>query len=143
MNNEYICPCCGKNISDFVAEEIKRHTQQRVAQKMREGITPERRAEMNAASRERIKKWRAENPDKSREYALNASRSRTAETFARQRETIKDTARRKTLKFAELLFEEQKKGVVITPEVENSLMQKAREIIKEENKSRKKAKTAN
>lgn len=138
MEKKYLCPCCGEDIGDFVKECIKTYNKQRVAANMRKKITPERRAEMNAASCERIKKWRKNNPEKTREFALKASRSRTAESFARQKEAIKDTARRKTLKFAELLFTEQQKGTVITAEIENQLMLRAKEIIKQENKENKK-----
>lgn len=138
MKSEYICPCCGENITEFVRKEIKLYNKRRVAESMRAKITPEKRAEMNLASGKRLAKWNKDNPEKSRANALKASRSRTAETFARQKEAVKDTARRKTLKFAELLFEEQKKGTVITADIENILMQKAKEIIREENKKRKK-----
>lgn len=138
MKEKYLCPCCGEDISEFVHQEITQYNKRRVAEKMRQSITPERRAEMNEASRKRLKEWAENNPEQMRANAAKASKSRTAESFARQRESIKSTSRRKVLKFAELLFEEQKKGTVITPDVENALMQKAKEIVKEENKSRKK-----
>ena len=99
---------------------------------------------MNRASQARLRKWRQEHPGESRAKALVASRSRTADSFARQAKTVRETVQKKSVKFAELLFEAKASGRTITPELEAELMERARKIIREENRAeriaRKKAK---
>lgn len=139
MNSEKCqCPFCQADISEFVREMIKQYNQQQSAAKARAAITPEIREKMTRQSCERLQQWKKDNPERARASALNASHARTAESFARQRETVKETARKKSIKFAELLFEARTAGREITPEVETELMAQAAKIVKEENKQAKK-----
>ena len=91
-----------------------------------------------------LSKWRKENPEKARQMGIAALRCRTAESFARQANTLRETAKKKSVKFAELLSMAKEAGREITPELEAELMELARKIITEENRAaraaRKKAK---
>lgn len=138
---KYICPCCGGDISGFVHESVvkyirRRNTEKALAAQRR---TPEMREAMNRSSAARLKKWREENPELASALAAKAKDCRTAETFARQSETIKETIRRKTLKFAELVFEAKTAGREITPELETELMIRARDIVKAELRAERRA----
>lgn len=131
---KYICPCCGEDITEYVGESVvkyirRRNTEKALAAQRR---TPEMRAAMDRRSAARLKKWREENPELASQLAAKAGNCRTAETFARQSETIKATIRRKSLKFAELVYEAKMSGREITPEVESELLVRAREIVKAE-----------
>lgn len=130
----YTCPCCGGDISEFVRQSIMLHVRRQQAAVARSGISSEKRAAMIKDSQARLKKWREENPEKVREKAAAASHARTPESFARQAQTVRETAQRKTMKFAELLFAAKESGREITPDVERELMEKARQIIKDENR---------
>ncbi len=133
----YECPCCGKDISEFVHQEIVLHNRRANAEKARraQNKDPEMRKKLTQASAERLEKWRKENPDKLRNITIKASRSRTQETFARQAESLKETARRKMLKFAELLSEAQRANLPITPERQEELTKKASELVRAEIKA--------
>lgn len=136
--NKCTCPHCQQDITELVEGLVKLRLKQINAEKARRSISPEQRAKSLAESIKRIKKWGEENPEKVRASALNASKSRTAESFARQRETVKETIMKKNIKFAELLFTAREQGQQITPELETQLLQKAAQIVKEENKQAKK-----
>lgn len=137
----YICPCCGAEISDFVHESVikyirRRNTEKALAAQRR---IPEVREAMNRSSAERLQKWREENPERASALAARAKDCRTAETFARQSATIRDTNRRKSLKFAELVFEAKSAGREITPELESELLLRARELVRAELKAERRA----
>jgi len=138
---KYICPCCGGDISGFVRESVIRYIRRRNTEKAlaAQRRTPEMREAMNRSSAERLKKWREENPELASRLAEKAKNCRTAETFARQSETIKDTIRRKSLKFAELVFEAKTAGREITPELESELLDRARELVRAELKAERRA----
>ena len=127
----FICPCCNQDIT----EAVKKMQSQARAAHARSKITPEQRAKNNAKGAAELKKWRENNPEEARKSAERASKARTAESFARQSISIKETIRQKTLKFAELLWDAREKGIEITAEVEAELMQKAKELVKSEKKS--------
>ena len=129
------CPCCHAEITGFVHDQIVLYNRRKQVAAAKGGITRERRDEMNRASLERLRKWRLEHPGESREKALAASRARTAESFARQARTVRETAQKKSVKFAELLYEAKAAGREITPELEAELMGRAREIVKAENRA--------
>lgn len=132
------CPYCQQDITELVQQLVLMRIKEIRAEKARVGISPEQKAKSIEERVDRIKKWNIENPEKVKANALKASRSRTAETFARQRQTVKETVIKKNLKFAELLFSAREQGRQITPELESQLLREAGEIIKEENKQAKK-----
>lgn len=136
--NKHCCPHCQQDITELVQSLVKLRIKQINAEKARKSISPEQRQKIKESSLERIRRWNKENPEKVKENALKASRSRTAETFARQRETVKETLLKKNIKFAELLFEAKMSGQQLTDELKSQLLVKAAQIIKEENKKAKK-----
>lgn len=136
--NKCCCPHCQQDITELVQSLVKLRIKQINAEKARKSISPEQRQKINQTSIERIRQWNKENPEKVKENALKASRSRTAETFARQRETVKETLLKKNIKFAELLFEAKMSGQQLTDELKSQLLVKAAQIIKDENKKAKK-----
>ena len=136
--NKCCCPHCQQDITELVQSLVKLRIKQINAEKARKSISPEQRQKINQTSIERIRQWNKENPEKVKENALKASRSRTAETFARQRETVKETLLKKNIKFAELLFEAKMSGQQLTDKLKSQLLAKAAQIIKEENKKAKK-----
>lgn len=135
MEEKCICPCCGADVTEFMHEQVIRHLRRKQVVEAKKKITREQRAEMTRASQERLRKWRLEHPEEAREKALAASRARTSDSFERQAQTVRDTARKKTLKFAELLYAAKESGALITPELESELMEKARELVKADNKA--------
>ena len=136
--NKCCCPHCQQDITELVQSLVKLRIKQINAEKARKSISPEQRQKINQTSIERIRQWNKENPEKVKENALKASRSRTAETFARQRETVKETLLKKNIKFAELLFEAKMSGQELTDQLKSQLLVKAAQIIKDENKKAKK-----
>ena len=138
---KYICPCCGRDISGYVWESVVKYIRRRNAEKAlaAQGRDPVKRAEALRQSAARLQKWREENPELVSQLAAKAKSCRTADSFARQSETIKETLRRKTLKFAELVMEAKNAGREITPEVETELLLRAREIVKAELKAERRA----
>ena len=136
--NKCCCPHCQQDITELVQSLVKLRIKQINAEKARKSISPEQRQKINQTSIERIRQWNKENPEKVKENALKASRSRTAETFARQRETVKETLLKKNIKFAELLFEAKMSGQQLTDKLKSQLLVKAAQIIKDENKKAKK-----
>ena len=130
------CPHCHAEITDFMHDAIVRYNRRKQLEAAKKkGITKEQRKAMNRASADRLRKWLHEHPEEVRKKAAAASHSRTADSFARQGQTIRETLHRKSLKFAELLYEARIAGKEITPELETSLMEKARKIIREENRA--------
>ena len=136
--NKCCCPHCQQDITELVQSLVKLRLKQINAEKARKSISPEQRQKITETSLERIRRWNKENPEKVKANALKASRSRTAETFARQRETVKETLLKKNIKFAELLFEAKMSGQALTNELKSQLLLKAAQIVKEENKKAKK-----
>ena len=130
-----LCPCCKEEITGFVHDQIVLYNRRKQIYAAKKKITKEQRAEMNKASLERLRKWRFEHPVESRKKALAASRARTADSFARQAQTVRETAQKKSVKFAELLYEARESGKTITPELESELMERARKIVREENRA--------
>ena len=128
--NKCFCPHCQQDITALVRELIAKQIEQK---KTYQHVSPERRAQALAEGGERLKMWRQEKPEEVKKQALKASKARTAESFARQKETVKETLIKKQIKFAELLFEAKEQGKEITHELETALLQKATQIIKEEN----------
>lgn len=141
MKEEYICPCCGKDISEYVHESVVKYIRRRNVEKARaeRNRDPEVREEMNRQSAERLHKWRKANPKLVRAISARAKDCRTAETFARQSETMKETIRRKTVKFAQLVLEAKNAGREITPELEKQLLLQARDIVRSELKAERRA----
>ena len=136
---KYLCPCCQADISDYVHKQIVRHNHQKSMTSTNRKITKRKREELNKAGAERLVKWMKDHPEESNRQRLAAQRCRTADSFARQAKTVRETAKKKTLKFAELVFEARNAGRGITPEVEIELMEKARQIVREENRAERKA----
>ena len=136
------CPCCGEDISELVKTAVSQYLRRHKADAMNRKLQsdPEKRKRLTAESAVRLKKWREENPEKIRASAHKAQASRTAETFARQSETIKETLRRKSVKFAELLMEARDNGADVTPELHAELMKKAARLVKQERAAEKKKK---
>lgn len=136
------CPCCGEDISELIRREVANYLLRHKADAMNRKLQsdPEKRKRLTAESAVRLKKWREENPEKIRASAHKAQSCRTAETFARQSETIKETLRRKSVKFAELLMEAKDNGVDVTPELHAELMKKAARLVKQERAAEKKKK---
>jgi hypothetical protein len=132
------CPYCGMDIEEFIKQEIRRRASRKNAEKARAAIS------RNPQARERqvagIKKWRKENAEEMRKSNIHASRSRTAETFKRQSETIRETNRRKALVFAELLMAAKSEGKEITPALESELQEQARQIVKDQRKAERRKK---
>ena len=142
MSDEKItCPCCGEDITDFVHAAVTKRIRQINAEKMRrrQSNDPELRQQLNEASAERLKEWRKKNPDKVRAATTQASHARTEETFARQAATLKETNRRKAIKFSELLLAARTSGLKVTPEVESDLMKQASTLVKEAMKAERRA----
>ena len=136
MEKEKIfCPCCKDEITGFVHDQIVLYNRRKQVSAAKKKITKEQRAKMNKASLERLRKWRLEHPVESRKKALAASRSRTADSFARQAQTVRETAQKKSVKFAELLYEAKTAGLEITSKLESELMERARKIVQEENRA--------
>ena len=109
------CPVCGENITAIVNREIRR----RQTEKARSKILKRQK------SSERLTEWRKNNPQKARAIAINASHSRTPETYAKQAESIRATLLRKAVIFAQLIQAEKDKGNTITPQIEAQLLKKA------------------
>ncbi len=129
------CPYCNSDITDFVHEQVVLYNRRKQVALAKQKITPERREEMTRASQERLRRWRLEHPEEVKAKAMAASRARTAESFARQAQTVRDTAQKKSVKFAELLFAARESGIEMTSELERELMKKASEIVKAENRA--------
>lgn len=136
------CPCCGEDITELVRESVAQYIRRHKADTMNQKLQsdPEKRKRLTAESASRLKKWREENPEKIKASAHKAQSCRTAETFARQSETIKETLRRKSVKFAELLMEAKENGMDVTPELHGELMKKAARLVKQERAAEKKRK---
>lgn len=126
------------DIEELINAEIARRARQRNAEKARSAVKkdPETKAKQQAA----LSNWRKQNAEEMRKSNIHASRCRTAETFARQSETIKETNRRKALKFAELILEAKNNGVEITSDVEKDLLKQASEFVKAQRKAERKEK---
>lgn len=137
---EYRCPCCGEEITEYVKGNISLYNRQRNAEKMRMAMEPktEVRQRLNEAGAKYLAAWRENNPRKVKKNANKAQAARTAETFARQSETIKATNQRKALKLSALVLELQNSGITITPELQLELIEKARLAVKEELKQERK-----
>lgn len=147
---KHICPCCGHDISEYVHQENVLYVRRKNAEKMREAQqnNPELREKLNEDSAKRLKSWRNKNPEEARKLGLKAQACRTSETFARQSDSIKETMRRKSVKFAELLLSAKMDGKELTPELQADLMKKAAELTRAELKAerreaKKKAKESN
>lgn len=130
-----LCPHCNAEITRFVREQIALHNRRKQLSSAKKKITKEQREKMNKASQDRLRKWRMEHPEEARKKAAAASHARTAESFARQAQTVRETVHKKSVKFAELLYEAKVSGKEITPELESELMERARNIIREENRA--------
>lgn len=130
-----LCPCCNAEITVFVREQIALHNRRKQLALSKKKITRAQREAMNKAGRERLRKWRMEHPEEVRKRAAAASRARTADSFVRQAQTIRETTHKKTVKFAELLYEARAAGREITPKLEAELMERARKIVREENRA--------
>lgn len=128
------CPFCNADITDFMHDRIVLYNRRRQIATAKGRITKEKREEMTRASQARLHKWQLEHPEETRRKAAAASRTRTADSFARQARTIRETLHRKSVKFAKLLYEARSKGVVITPDLEVELLERARQIVKDENR---------
>jgi hypothetical protein len=122
-------------------EEIVRSKRRDNAEKARKAQekNPALLAKKEKMGAENLAKWREENKKAVKTNAKKASKARTAETFARQSETIKNTIRRKSIRFAELMLKAKNSGKEITPQLETELMDKARLMVKEELKQERKA----
>lgn len=140
-DEKYICPHCGEDMSDFVHAEIIKYVRRKNAEKAlaAQRKKPEVREQMNKKGSERLRKWREQNPKQASALAEKAKNSRTEDTFARQSVTIRETNRRKSLKFAELIMAAKLEGKTITAELETELLTKAREVVKAELKAERKA----
>ena len=140
-DEKVICPCCGEDISELIRAAVTRRIRQINAEKMRlrQNDDPELRRRLNEASAKRLEEWRRKNPEKVRATTIQASHARTEETFARQAATLKETNRRKAIKFSELLLAARSSGTPISPEVENDLMKQASKLVKEEMKAERSA----
>ena len=136
------CPCCGGDIGDIIREEVTKYLQRHKADAMNRKLQsdPEKRKRLTAESAVRLKKWREENPEKVKASANKAQACRTADTFARQSETIKETLQRKSVKFAELVMEAKENGVEITPQLHADLLKEAARLVKKERAAEKKRK---
>lgn len=132
------CPYCGMDIEEFIKQEIIKRTRQKNAEKARSAISRSPQARERQAAG--LEKWRKENAEEMRKSNIHASRCRTAETFKRQSETIRETNRRKALVFAELLMEAKSQGKEITPEFESELQEKVKQIVKDQRKAERRAK---
>lgn len=128
------CPFCNADITGFMHKQVIVYNRRRYALAARRKITKKSREEITRASQARLRKWQIEHPEETRRKAAAASRTRTADSFARQARTIRETLQRKSVKFAELLYEARSKGQEITPDIEVELMERARQIVKEENR---------
>lgn len=136
MKKEKICcPCCGTDLTAYMHEAVVSYMRQKHMEKVNQALTKEQREQRIKSSGERLKKWRLDNPEAARNNAIRASSSRTEETFKRQGKTIRETARKKAIKFAELLAEAKNAGIELTLEVETRLMSQASEIIRAENRA--------
>jgi hypothetical protein len=126
------------DIEEFIKQEILKRARRKNAEKARAAIS------RNPQARERqaagLEKWRKENAEEMRKSNIHASRSRTAETFKRQSETIRETHRRKAVVFAELLFASRAEGKEITPALESELQEQARQIVKDQRKAERRKK---
>lgn len=132
------CPYCGMDIEEFIKQEIIKRARQKNAEKARSAISRSPLARERQAAG--LEKWRKENAEEMRKSNIHASRCRTAETFKRQSETIKETNRRKAIIFAELLMTAKSQGKEITPELEAELQQQAKQIVKDQRKAERRAK---
>lgn len=132
------CPFCGMDIEELINAEITRRARQKNVAKARAAVKkkPETKAKQLAA----LANWRKENAEEMRKSNIHASRCRTVETFARQSETIKETNRRKALKFAELVMEAKNNGIEITHEIEKDLLKQASNFVKTQRKAERKEK---
>lgn len=124
---KFYCPECGEDVTEMVKAAIISHVRSQAASKKRR--TTEKTIERNRKSAERLKQWQQENREKVAEHAKQASAARTTASFKKQGETIRETNRRKSVLFAQLLMEHIQNGGVVTPEVEERLMGDAREKI--------------
>lgn len=138
---DFKCPCCGEDISEFVHAAVVRRIRQINAEKMRrvQNENPDLRRQMNEASAERLKEWRKKNPEKVRAVTTRASHARTEETFVRQGETLRETNRRKAIKFSELLLAAKQSGQELTSALQSDLMKQASALVKEEMKAERRA----
>ena len=136
------CNRRGGSINNFVALDFTKYLQRHKADAMNRKLQsdPEKRKRLTAESAERLKKWRVENPEKVKASANKAQACRTADTFARQSETIKETLQRKSVKFAELVMEAKENGVEITPQLHADLLKEAARLVKKERAAEKKRK---
>ena len=132
------CPFCGMDIEELINAEIARRAKRKNAAKARAAVKkdPETKAKQQAA----LESWRKKNAEEMRKSNIHASRCRTAETFARQSETIRETNRRKAVRFAELLMQAKTEGKEITPELEKELQEEARLFVKAQRKAERQAK---
>lgn len=135
--NKCTCPYCQQDISELVQSLVNLRIKQINAEKARKSISPEQKAKNREERIKRMKDWRKANPEKVKEHALKASQARTAESFAKQKATVRETLLKKNIKFAELLFEAKMSGQELTNELKNQLLQKATQLVKEENKQAK------
>ena len=135
--NKCTCPHCQQDISELVQTLVNLRIKQINAEKARRNISQEQKAKNRSVRIQRMQDWRNANPEKVKEYARKASQARTAESFARQKETVKETLLKKNIKFAELLFEAKMSGQELTEALKNQLLQKATQLVKEENKQAK------
>ena len=117
--DDFKCPCCGEDISEFVHAAVVRRIRQINAEKMR--------------------RVQNENPEKVRAVTTRASHARTEETFVRQGETLRETNRRKAIKFSELLLAAKQSGQELTTALQSDLMKQASALVKEEMKAERRA----
>ena len=135
---KFSCPYCGMDIEEFIKQEIIKRSKRKNAEKARAAISRSPQARERQAAG--LEKWRKENAEEMRKSNIHASRSRTAETFKRQSETIRETHRRKAVVFAELLMAAKSEGKEITPALEAELQEKAKQIVKDQRKAERRAK---
>lgn len=134
MKEQCNCPFCNTDITDFMHQQVITYNRRKQMLEVQKFITEDRRKEMNLASQKRLKKWREENPDTLKATAIKASHSRTSASFAKQSTTIRNTSRKKAVRFAELLFETKSKGIELTAEIEAELLEQAKKDVKEMNR---------
>lgn len=113
-----ICPDCGKDITENVLQQIAQHKKENDKRKTNVG--------------KNLQKYISENKEAVKEFAAKASKARTEETFKKQAQTLINTNKRISTKFAELLFiySQQKGSLSDTDHI--AIMKEAREAVKKE-----------